>query len=251
MLPIRCPQCGQINQPDDIGFPRCGQCHADLVRCADCRHLEGGACVHTQHYGRFTPDLEAAKHCPGFASRYALRGPRMAWTIPAAAWVPLLLLVVMLGLAASAFFLDPAGRFISGNPLRLEAVVQQQAYVGQPFEVDLRIINMFPQASSHIYLEFPQEFLDEADPNEPFPKPYQVSRFRDRLLLEYEPLPGGGQRTIRFLFTPHHRGTIQFVARLYAPSNQLRHEVKAPIEVLTPTGPAIGQKEGHSNERRR
>jgi len=234
MQTIRCPQCGLTNYPDDITYPRCGQCHEDLLRCTSCRHHEASGCHHARGQALYTPDQEAAKKCSDFRSRYEVRRPRMLWTIPAPVWVSMLLLAVIIGLGAAAWFIDPIGRYLHGNPIWPETVVPKQVTVGEPFYVTMRVRNLLNQTSTRIYIEIDKQFLAMADPIMPLPQPSPeyISRDSNRLVLQYQPLPAYGEMRLRLPFVPRASGTAPFIARIYAPSNQLRQEVSVPISVI-------------------
>lgn len=228
------------NHPDDISYPRCSQCHDDLVRCPACRHFEAGGCLHAREAVRFTPDGEAAKACPGFRSRNEVPDSRMRWNVPAPVWVSALLLLILAGLVLAAWFIDPAGRYIFGNPLRLETVVPAQVTLAQPFNVVMRITNLLDRNSTRIYIEVGGEFLASAAPGKPVlmingePALTRIGHYHNSLLLEAESLPANGQAIVQLPFTMLKRGSSPFIARVYAPSNQLRHVVKVPIEVKDP-----------------
>lgn len=215
------------------------------MRCPACRHFEAGECHHPHEAMRYTPDGEAAKNCPTFRSRNEVRDSRMHWNVPAPVWVSALLLLVMVALGVAAWFIDPAGRYLYGNPLRLETVVPAQVTVGQPFTVTMRITNLLDRESTHIYIEIGDKFLANAMPAMPAPEPLRIGHYKSRLLLEYDPLQAGGQSIIQLPFTPIHKGNAPFVAKVYAPSNQLRHIVNVPIVMKDP-GLAQGGRDGMS-----
>ena len=230
---IRCPQCGMINRPDDIGYPRCGNCHEDLVRCAGCRHHKDADCRHVHGLAHFRPDGDGANECPQFRSRHEVREPHMLLTIPAPVWVSGMLAVLVLVLLAAAWFVDPAGRYFIGNPLRLETSVPAQVVPGEPFAITMRVQNLADRASTRIYLEIGEEFLARAAYRQPMPAPRRISSYRGRLLFEYDPLPAHGQQELVLPFTLRDDRTEPtiFQARVYAPMNQLRYPVQVPIVV--------------------
>jgi hypothetical protein len=209
--------------------------------CGDCRQYGDGSCRHPLAYARFRPDGQSAKSCAAFASRYAARRGMM-WAIPAPVWVASLLVLVLVGLAVSSWFIDPHGRYFRGNPLHVIAWVPDRVDVGQTFIITMRITNVLEETSSRIYLEIDDEFLQSAAPVMPLPepRPARINRLNDRLVLEYPPLPAGGNLVVQLPFVPLRTGTAPFVARIYAPSNQLGPAIEKPIRVgELPT--AIGQ----------
>jgi hypothetical protein len=236
------------NHADDLGYPRCGYCHEDLVRCSACRHYEDGGCHHARAYTNFTPDLEAAKTCPAFRSRNEVHAPHILANVPAPAWVSLFLLLVIVGLAGAAWFIDPLGRYFLGNPLRLDTTIPAQVTIGQPFVVNMTVTNLLDRVSTHFYLEIGKEILAIADPGMPDPPPAHISRFRDRLLHEYDPLPAGKAVKLNLPFIPRERGTATFSAKVYAPINQLRNEVNVPFTVVKDNSTITGsqKKEGRT-----
>jgi len=231
MYPIRCPDCGQINHRDDLTFPYCGQCHQDLVRCTFCRHHEGSGCRHPRAYVHFTPDGEAAKHCPEFSAHTEVRGSRMMLKLPAPLWVSLLLLLVLTGLAAAAWFIDPIGRYFRGSPLRVQTTMPQQVEVDEPFIVKLAIQNLLDRPSTRVYVEIGSDFLSAVDWEVPYPHPERLESYQNRLLLEYEPLSPNSERVLQLPFIARHGGTAVFTAAIYAPSNQLIRRITVPIQV--------------------
>lgn len=241
MRMIRCPHCGMLNRSDDIAYPRCGQCHEDLVRCASCRQYHDTDCRHAHGLSHFHADGEGAKECPYFDSRHTVREPNMLWTVPAPVWISAMLFLLVCVLFAAAWFVDPAARYFLGNPLRLETSVPAQVTVGDPFQVTMRVRNLADRASTRIYLEIGEEFLAHATYSQPNPAPRRISSYRGRLLFEYDPLPAHGQQVLVLPFTLEDAQTVPFVARIYAPINQLRHPVSVPIigraktAVLAPT----------------
>lgn len=234
MATLRCPQCGMLNDTDDIGFPRCGQCHEDLVRCGDCKSFEGDACTHPQMHEHYTPDGDAAKTCPAFHSRYEERESRFVTDIPAPIWVALSLLLVLLGLALLAWGIDPAGRYFFGNRLQLALAVPKQVTVNKPFSVILRLANPLDQPSTHIYVEIGEEFLANANAGTPSPHPERIIHVRsqNRLLFGYDPLPPVEQRQYSLPFTIVRRGNIPLVIRLYSPISHLCQEVRTTIVAM-------------------
>lgn len=199
------------------------------MRCTACRQFRHGTCQHPEALRHYANDPETARTCAFFRSQHEVAPPRLRWTIPAPVWVSLLLLLVMTGLMGAVWTIDP--RYFLGNPLRLERAVPTQATVGVPFTVTLRVTNLLHQTSTPFLVEISQDFLATADPAMPLPPPARINRYRDRLVFAYPPLPADGQRTLRLPFTPHRAGKTFFVARIYAPSNQLRHEIRDPLEV--------------------
>jgi len=236
---IVCPQCGMTNHPDDITYPRCNQCNEDLVRCPACRHFEAGGCHHPREAARYTPDGEAAKSCPSFRSRNELHDSSMQWNVPAPVWVSTLLLVILVGLCIAAWFIDPTGRYFRGNPLRLETMVPSQVMLGQQFYIKMRITNLMDRNSTRLYVEVGDEFLANALPGMPAPTPARISRTKNHLLLEYDPLPKYGWMTVLLPFTPMHKGAVPFTAKIYAPSNQLRQIVNTPPIIIRDPGVAM------------
>ncbi|HEX2951119.1 MAG TPA: hypothetical protein VHV83_16365 [Armatimonadota bacterium] len=229
MFPIRCPECGQINFNDDLSYPHCSQCHEDLARCTYCRHHEGNGCKHPKAYSRFTPDGDAAKNCPEFRSRGEIRGSQLMAKLPAPLWVSALVLVILLSLTAATWFVDPAERYFLGNPLRVETAIPQEVLAGEPFQVTMRVTNLLNRPSSRIYVEIDNRFLSAVDWEMPQPQPERIDSDHNRLLLEYDSLPPNGQRTLLFTFTPRQASITPFTAKIFAPSNRLRHTMKIPI----------------------
>ena len=233
MTTIRCPHCGTLNHADDFGYPRCGQCHEDLVRCGYCRHFDRDACTHPRFCERFTPDLEAAKSCPGFRSRFEAREAGVFAQLPAPLWVVFLLTLIVGCLTAAAWFIDPYGRYFFGNPLDLQANVPAVVTTNQPFTVTLRITNLLENArSTRIYIEIGEEYVNAAIPGPAFPPPRKVTYSSNRFVLEYGPLGRGAVLPVRLQFIQHKLGEAKFVARVYAPGNHLSHEVNTTIFAL-------------------
>ncbi|MHB9026752.1 MAG: hypothetical protein ACYC7E_21685 [Armatimonadota bacterium] len=231
MLTVRCPQCGTKNNQDDIGFPLCSQCQADLVLCASCRHVEGTGCGHPVARARYSGDPNDAKGCPEFRSAHEERRPRMLWQVPAPVWVSFLLLTLLLAIFGASLFIDPAGSYLRGNPLRLETVAPAQVRQGEVDVVKLRVTNLLNRPSTRIYILVDKEFLAEADLVEPQPKPERVNPDRNRFVLEYPPVPARRSMLIKIGFIPRRSGSVTFSAKVYAPSHQLRHAVTVPILV--------------------
>lgn len=232
MFSVRCPECNELNHRDGPTFPFCGRCHHDLARCAYCRHHEGNGCRHPRAYVRYTPDGDAAKQCRDFASSHEVRGSRLVVGLPAPLWVSILLLLILGSMALAGWFIDPAGRYFFGSPLRVETAVPQQVLAGEPFKVDLLITNLLDHPSAHVTLDIDSAFLADVDWQLPDPRPERLEADRTRLLLEYEPLPRGAQRHLMLYFTPRRDGVVTFGARIYAPGNQLRSRIAAPIQVV-------------------
>ena len=225
------------NHPDDISYPRCSHCHEDLVRCPACFHYEAGGCHHPREAARFTPDGEAAKDCPSFHSRNEVRDSHLHWNIPAPGWVSALMLLILLGLAIAGWFIDPSMRYFHGNPLRLETAVPFQASLGRPFNITMRITNKLGITSTRFYLEIGEQFMSDVLSGPPSPAPLSFARFttgqyKNRLVLEYDSLPAHGSENVLLPFIPRKKGALVFVARIYAPRNQLVGEVRSiPIQV--------------------
>ena len=239
-----------VNHADDLSYPRCGQCHEDLVRCNDCRHHEGGACVHPRSQVHFTPDGEAAKSCPTFRSRHEARDSRIFTNLPAPLWVVALLMLVVGSLAVSIWFIDPFGRYFGGgNPLDLETQVPTQVVVNQEFTVTMRIRNLLNERSTPIYIEIPQEYMDVATPAMPLPRPRRITQSRERVVFEYAPLEAQAEYPLQLRFIQHKLGNATFVTRVYAPSSHLFREVRASISAVALELPFQGV-EGEESERR-
>jgi len=246
---IRCPQCGLINHTDDITFPRCGQCQEDLVRCTACEYLQGNVCTLPAGKAHFTADMNGAKFCPKFSSRYVVHGPRLFWHIPAPVWVSGLLLLIMLSLALGSWFIDPLWRIFRGNPLTLQVLIPEQVTLGKSAIVSLRVINRVNRASTRITLEIGDEFRQAVQLGNPAPPPSHIGVFNHHLLLEYDPLPAQGQLVVELPFVPRMTGAPRFGVRAYAPSNQLQQEVVAPIIILPAIHPLSSIGKGVLHER--
>jgi len=231
MNAIRCPDCGQENYREDATYPYCSKCQEDLARCTACRHHEGTGCRHPRAFTRFTPDNQAAKDCPAFVSRHEVRGSRWLTQLAAPLWVSVLILLILGSLAAASWFIDPAARYFRGNPLRVETAVEQQAIAGHPFQVRMLITNVMDRPSTRLYVEIGSEFLAHADWIVPTPQPKRLELDRQRLLLEYESLPRNGQLQLLLTFIPRQEGTLNFIARVFAPSNQMRRVIAVPVQV--------------------
>ena len=231
MNPIRCPECGLINYRDDVTFPHCGQCQEDLLHCDSCRHLQAGQCTHTRGKARYTPDGDAAKLCSVFSSSHELRGSRLMTMLPAPLWVSLLLFLILASLAIASWFIDPMRLYFRGSPLQVETAVPQEVTPGQSFVVTMRVTNLLSRPSTPYFLEISADFLQTVDWESSMPPASHVNAYHQRLFLEYEPLPPGGYRTMQLSFTPRQGEIAPFTAKLYAPSNQLRHTISAPIVI--------------------
>lgn len=228
------------NHPDDISYPRCSQCHEDLVRCPACRHYEAGECHHPREAERYTPDGDAAKDCPSFRSRNEVRDIRMQWDVPAPVWVSSLLLVILLSLAVAAWFIDPALRYFRGNPLYLKHNVPPEVAVGQMFNIKMFITNPMNTTSTRYYIEIGEKFMAGVMPGVPMPEPLSVGHYRNRLVLEYDPLPSNSSQLVLLPFKALKKGTLSFSARIYAPRNQLVQIVEATaVQVKDPGVAAI------------
>ena len=230
MTTIRCPHCGTQNHADDFGYPRCSQCHEDLVRCSYCRHFEGGACAHPRAHVHFTPDLEAAKSCPAFRSQFEVRDSRLFAQLPAPLWVVFLLTLIVGCLTAAAWFIDPYGRYFFGNPLDLRAEVPAIVTVGQPFTVTLRITNLLDKArSTPIYIEvIGNEYQLISASNQP----RKITYNNEHVVLEYNPLGRGAMQAVRLQLVQRKLGDASFNVRVYAPANHQSHEVNTTIFAL-------------------
>lgn len=252
MLPIRCPQCGLINHADDFAFPRCGQCHDDLVRCAACTHLDGDACALHEGQRYFTPDMEGAKQCPRFTSKHAVRGTRLLLHIPAPLWMSGMLLLLFGVLLLGTWFIDPAWRYFRGNPIELNAVLPAQATVGKPGVIALRVTNKLNRVSTRLYFDIGDDFMSAVKAGMPVPEPLRVTQAEKRLLLEYGQLAPGGQMVVQLPFVPQQIGPRTFSVRIYAPSNQLQQELSAQVAIL-PAVPetAVEVEKGASHGRGR
>lgn len=250
MTTIRCPHCGTLNHADDFGYPRCSQCHEDLVRCSYCRHFDGGTCTHPRAHVNFTPDLEAAKSCPAFRSRFEARDARILAQLPAPLWVVFLLTLIVGSLTAAAWFIDPYGRYFFGNPLDLRADVPAVVTINQPFTITLRITNMLDTVrSTPVYIEIGEEYVSAALAGQASPAPRKVTYSSNHYVLEYGPLGRGAVLPVRLQFIQHKLGEARFVARVYAPGNHLSHEVNTTIYALS--GLSGEGREGDHNERGR
>lgn len=239
MNAIRCPQCGMLNQSDDIGFPRCGQCHEDLVRCSSCRFWEATGCRHPQEHVRYTADDDVAKRCPGFRARTDERGPRLLSTIPAPFWVSTVLFLILLILIGSTWMLDPGSPLFSkNNPITLETMIPLHVRVGEPFLVRMQLTNREHADSSRIFIEVDRLFLGNVEPLMPVPAPRHMSIEHQTLLLEYDQLPPHGTMEIVLPFVAATPGNVPFAARVYSPLNYLRQETVSEPIIIQPASVA-------------
>jgi hypothetical protein len=158
----------------------------------------------------------------------------MTARVSAPLWVSALLLLLFLGLAAAASFIDPIERyFTGGNPLRVETTVPEQVAVGQPFRATMLVTNLLNRPSTRFYVEFGEDFLATAEWSDASPRPLRIDRSYNRLILVYDALPPRGQRPLQFSFIARGKGVMPFTVRIYAPSNQLQHNIVAPIKVTS------------------
>jgi len=220
-----------LNHADDLSYPRCGQCHEDLVRCPFCRHYEEGACAHPRARAQYTPDGEAAKQCAAYRSRHETNDPRILHNLPAPLWVLSLLALVVGMLTTAICFVDPSGWYFFGvgKSLKLEMQVPTRVIHHQEFYVTLHITNYFPGRSTPIYLEIPREYLSAATPGMPTPRPREFIQNKDHAIFTYAPLEEGEERAILLPLVQNQLGEAMFHARIYAPRNHLFQEVKMPI----------------------
>lgn len=206
--------------------------------------------MHPRAHLNFTPDLEAAKTCPVFRSRFDARDARILAQLPAPLWVVFLLTLIVGSLTAAAWFIDPNGRYFFGNPLDLQANVPSVVTVNEPFTVTLRITNLLDTTrSTPIYIEIGKEYVAAALAGQVSPSPRKVTFSSDHYVLEYPPLGRGAVLPVHLQFIQHKLGEARFAARVYAPSNHLSHEVNTTIFAL---GYIPGEgREGTPNERGR
>lgn len=221
-----------LNHAEDIGFPRCGQCHEDLVRCPGCRHYEDNRCTHPQAHARYTPDQEAAKACPSFRSRDEERDPRFIANLPPPLWVIFLLMVILLGLAALTWSIDPKGYYFRGFPLALETRIPKQVMVNHPFPITMRLLNRQQRTSTRVYIDVGGGTFTLAPPLLTGQLPVSITRRNGRMLLEYNGLPAGGQVVVQFSIIPLEKGALNFEANVYAPNSHLNHRVAEVIKAL-------------------
>jgi len=142
------------------------------------------------------------------------------------------MLLILLGLAIAGWFIDPAMRYFHGNPLHLETAVPSQAPLGRTFFISMRITNEMNITSTRFYIVIGEQFMANVIAGTPSPEPrsrahYNIGRYRNRLVLEYDSLPGLSSVNIKLPFTPAKKGTLAFNARIYAPMNQLVQEVRS------------------------
>jgi hypothetical protein len=254
-LPIRCPECGTLTFPDDPGFPRCSQCHEDLLRCPWCHHHNGQTCTHRHATAWYAPEGEAAKRCPFFDSRHTIRPSRIAGTLPAPVWVLGILAVIMGGLMVSIWFVDPSWMRFAGQPVRLETIMPAEAIIGKPFTVTLRMTNRWHHPTHRVTIEIGDEVLAAATPGMPTPIPTRMSYTARRLLLEYSPPATNRVWELQLPFTPQVRGRVIFSARIWAPRDQLRQLIRteftireAPSRLSEPVAPTSGPIEGATDD---
>lgn len=151
--------------------------------------------------------------------------------IAAPIWVSLLLVVIFAGIALTALFIDSSNRYLYGNPLHVDTAIPKHVVAGQSFVVAMRISNTINRPSSHVYINVDKSFLAVVDWVMPLPKPLRIDRSRNRFIIEYEPIDARGDRVIQLPFIARHAGYVPFMAEIYAPSNQLRQTITAPIIV--------------------
>jgi hypothetical protein len=228
---IRCPRCGTVNHADDIGYPHCGQCHEDLVRCTVCRRHDGETCTDRRARAWYVPGGEAAKRCSHFVARHAVMDARWTRSLPAPLWVGALMALILVTLIGAALFIDPAARYFRGNPMEFKVAIAggQDFREGEPFLATMQVANLIDQPSTRVFIEVDERAMRAGAL---VPEPDRLTRHGNKLVLEYAPLPPRGRMILQMQLIPRRPGPAAFSTRLYAPRNHLRGERTRLIEVV-------------------
>ncbi len=250
---IKCPQCGLVNEPDDVNFPQCGGCGEELVACAACRHYVDLACDDARGAALFSPDRNSAPRCPAFHSRYEVRGSRWLRALPAPAWVAATLLIVLLGTTALIWILSPDGQLWSGREqLKMEVAMPAQMQLGVPATVEVTVRNAAGQMGSRWYLELTGSLCSNtlAEMSMPMPEPASITRDREGKTFQLEYPPVKDWKKIRLFFRPKRAGEQTLVIKLYTSGLDRGSTATArTIVVDRTTGPVNAQKEDQTHER--
>jgi len=236
-----------LNHDDDIGYPYCGQCHEDLVRCSDCRHFQANACTHPREQARFTPDLGAARSCPAFQSRYRERDDRLFTKLPAPVWLVSLLLFILLMLSATIVFLDPSYRYFRGTQLMVSLVPVPEnppVQLNQPLDVTLRIFNLMNVRSTPLFIEIKEQDLLAAQFVTATPNPVRITRVPGQLLrLEYAPIGPRAERPVKLTIVPTRPGVSDFAVSVYSQRSHKAIQVGTRIRATTGYQPVYTPEE--------
>jgi hypothetical protein len=252
VLPIKCPQCGLVNDPNDVGFPQCSGCGEGLVDCAACRHYSDLACDDPVGGKLFSPGRNSAPKCPSYRSRYAVAGSRWLQSLPAPAWVATALLLVLLGITALIAYVDPNGTlWVNRERLYVNVVVPAQMKVGVLNTIEVTVENPSGHRGSRYYLELEGTLCSNvfAEMSMPSPEPISLSRDVKGLKYQLEYPPVRDWKKIRLYFRPKRTGEQTIVVKLYTSGLARGQNWEGRTIVVNATGPATVRKEDQTHER--
>lgn len=252
MFTIKCPQCGLVNDPQDVGFPRCSGCGEGLVDCAACRHYSDLTCDDPVGGKLFSPDRNVAPKCPSFRSRYEVSGSRWLQSLPAPAWVASALLLLLLGITALIWYVDPNGTlWTERERLQIKVAVPAQMKIGVQNTVEITVENPIQDKGSRYYLELEGTLCSNVFAEMSMPSPEPISLSRDgkglKYLLEYPPVRDW--KKIRLYFRPKRTGDQSIVVKLYTSGLARAQTTIGRTSVVQATGPATVRKEEPTHER--
>ncbi len=252
MFPIKCPQCGLVNEPDDVSFPRCGGCSEELVECAACRHYVDMACDDANGARLFSPDRNVAPRCGAFRSRYEVRGSRWLRSLPAPAWVACTLLFVLIGLTALIWLIDPDGQLWSGRErLTIHVTMPAEMKLGVQNTVEIMVRNPAKRRGARWYLELEGSLCSNtlAEMSMPMPEPTSIARDNKGKSYQLEYPPVKDWKKIRLFFRPKRTGEQTLEVKFFTSGLDRGRVVTARTIVVKITGTENAQKEGVTHER--
>lgn len=252
MFPIKCPQCGLVNEPDDVSFPRCSGCNEELVACASCRHYVDMHCEDPAGERLFSPDRNVAQKCPSFHSRDEVRGSRWLRALPAPVWVAITLLLLVIGITAVIWVIDPDGQLWSGREqLSIDVTVPAQMQLGVLNTVEILIKNPTHNRVSRWYLELDGSLCSNtaAEMSMPLPEPTTLKRNSEGTNYQLEFPPVKDWKQVRLYFRPKRLGEQTLIIKLYTSGLARGRVVNARTIVVKTRGTANVPKEGRVHER--
>jgi len=232
MTVLKCPKCGKLCREGLVPFPRCGQCHEQLLKCRYCAHFDAQMhdCVSTARPEDFhVSDPDRYLACPYHKTTIAWLAGQPA--VRRRVWAPAFGLAALVLLAAAVWLHTRPSLPAAGSTLHARVVPVDEAYLNEPLIMHIQILNSGPAPSDEVVLGLDRSCERHIALTYVEPEPTRQARTGSKTYMWFPPLPAGALLELRLHVTPIRQGTWQFAAEVLTAGSTKRERLKTTLEI--------------------
>ena len=227
-MDLICPQCGAVNSEESPDFPLCHNCHENLVKCGYCQYFDSaqGKCLNPKVGESLALKADSTPDCGQYSSTLAQPGQsRLRRRLPAAAWVGVILALLVILVIAAAYMISPPLAQQELPFLKLTAESPLGAKAGEPLVVTFTVVNDSARDSEPIRLGVSGSLFQQFQLVKLTPAPSSNQVAGGYRYFHYPKVPSGGGARVRMVLIGNQPGYYDFRARV------LSSEATPPVEV--------------------